>query len=147
MGAAVEVVRGDCRQQLAAIVRGRQEACDRNNQQLAAQGELGCAMAVCQKTEVAYALETGRQRVDEEAPDELVGVHRHDLRVLHKPPIRGLAAGTGIRRKRPGEARWNREIQAVRCRKRLPVLLERGGGTDLKVLTTGAEQWPGLIPG
>jgi len=79
MGAAVEVVRGDCRQQLAAIVRGRQETCDGSNQQLAAQSELGCAMAVGQKTEVAYALETGRQRVDEKAPDELIGLDGHDF--------------------------------------------------------------------
>jgi hypothetical protein len=49
---------------------------------LAAERQSDCAVAVGKKAEVADALETGRQRMNEKTPDELAGVNRHDFRVL-----------------------------------------------------------------
>ena len=52
----------------------------RFGQQPPAQVELGSAMAVGEEAVVADAMKAVRQRVQQEAPDELVGVERHDLR-------------------------------------------------------------------
>ena len=49
---------------------------------MAAERQFGCPVTVGKKAEVADALKAGRQRVHEEAPNELIVVHRHDLRVL-----------------------------------------------------------------
>jgi hypothetical protein len=48
------------------------------SQQLAAQGQMPLAMAVGEQAEVADALKSGRQSVEEKAPDELLGRERHD---------------------------------------------------------------------
>ena len=49
---------------------------------MAAERQFGCPVAVGKKAEVTDALETGRHRMNEKTPDELVGVNRHGLRVL-----------------------------------------------------------------
>ncbi len=68
-------------QQLPARAGLRQKSQDRDGQQLAAEFQLGLAMAVGQKAEVADALKAGRQRVGEKTAHELLGAHRHHLGV------------------------------------------------------------------
>ena len=53
-------------------------------------------MAVGEEAVVADAMEAVRQRVQQEAPDELVGVERHDLR----PCRHGDNPSSGTRRDR-----------------------------------------------
>ena len=69
-------------QQLPARAGLRQKSQDGNGQQLPAEFQLGFAMAVGQKAEVADALKAGRQRVYEKTSNELSGGHRHHLGVL-----------------------------------------------------------------
>jgi len=82
MGAAVDLLFSNCFQHLTAIGWLRQQLCNGNDQQLAAERQFGCPVAVGKEAEVTDALKTCRQRMDEKRPDELIGVNRHDLRVL-----------------------------------------------------------------
>src|ERR1022692_368887 len=73
--AAVSVFGCDSLQQSTAIDRLRKQLCNGNDQQLAAERQFGCPVTVGKKAEVADALKAGRQRVHEEAPNELIVVH------------------------------------------------------------------------
>ena len=83
-------------QRLTALVRLWQESGDGIAQQLAAERQLGFAMAVGKKSEVTDTLETGRQDVNEKTPDELSVVKGHDFERTLVPVILPLERDLAI---------------------------------------------------
>jgi hypothetical protein len=65
----------------------RQQVGDGRDQQFSAEFQFGFAMAVRQEAEVADALKTGRQSVDEKPPNEFGGFDRHDLLLAFMPVV------------------------------------------------------------